>query len=128
MKRREHDIQTAFFRLIRTDPNLRGYVWATPNGGYRNKITASAMKAEGQEAGVWDVFVAIPKNAVGTGRAIGGLFVEFKVPPQSSAEKRLTESQAKFRKRLQGTYNFQIHTDAVEAYEAVKQYAESARC
>lgn len=117
MKHRESDIQKAFFRLINASP-LRGYVWATPNGGYRNKITASNMKAEGQMAGVWDVFVAIPTTCEES-----GLFIEFKAPPEKSAERRLTEAQREFRQRLQHWYGFQVHTDAIEAFEAVKLYA-----
>jgi hypothetical protein len=127
MKHRESDIQKAFFRLINAS-TLRGYVWATPNGGYRNKITASNMKAEGQMAGVWDVFIALPRMYEPAGvdawpQYCGGLFIEFKVPPQPSAEKRLTESQVEFRERLQGNYAFQIHTDAAQAFESVKEYA-----
>lgn len=122
MKHRESEIQKAFFRLINASP-LRGYVWATPNGGYRNKITASNMKAEGQMAGVWDVFVALPVHRSGGGYGCCGLFIEFKVPPQKSAENRLTDSQIEFRDRLDMNYDFQIHTDAIEAFEAVQRYA-----
>jgi hypothetical protein len=123
MKHRESDIQKAFFRLINASP-LRGYVWATPNGGYRNKITASNMKAEGQMAGVWDVFVAIADMYGQSGMyQTCGLFIEFKTPPGKSAEKRLTDPQREFRERLQGNYAFQIHTDAVQAFESVKEYA-----
>jgi hypothetical protein len=122
VKHRESDIQKAFFRLISASP-LRGYVWATPNGGRRDNITASFMKAEGQMAGVWDVFVAVPKISKAFDAFTGGMFIEFKVPPQKSAEKRLTESQQEFRERLGCAYEFQVHTDAVEAFEAVKKYA-----
>lgn len=74
-------------------------------------------------AGVWDVFVALPVHRSGGGYGCCGLFIEFKVPPQKSAENRLTDSQIEFRDRLDMNYDFQIHTDAIEAFEAVQRYA-----
>ena len=120
MRHTESAIQQSFFRLIAHDANLRGYVWATPNGGHRNKITAATMKAEGQMPGVWDVFVAIPSQG------FHGMFIEFKVQPQRSAEKRLTGPQQEFRARLREWYRFEVHTDAIEAYQAVKSYVYGA--
>lgn len=120
MRQTEHNIQFAFFNAIRRSP-FAGYVWATPNGGYRNKITASNMRKEGQMPGVWDVFVAIPAQGY------HGMFIEFKRPPQSSATKRLTEAQMDFGGRMESKgYRCEIHTSAGEAFEAVKRYAEGA--
>lgn len=117
MRHTESDIQKAFFRIIAYSPH-KGKVWATPNGGHRNKITASNMKAEGQMPGVWDVFVAIPSQGY------HGMFIEFKRPPQSSAEKRLTPAQVEFRERLKADYRFEVHTDAAAAFEALRWYTD----
>ena len=118
MKHRESEIQQAFFTLVHYDPYLDGYVWSNPNGGHRHKATAKRMKAEGQMPGVWDVFVAVCTHGY------GGMFIEFKVPPQRTAENRLTDRQREFRTRLQSDYRFEVHTDAVEAYKAVLRYTE----
>lgn len=113
----ESDIQKAFFRAVAYSPWV-GRIWATPNGGLRNKITAATMKAEGVLAGVWDVFVAIPAHGY------HGMFIEFKRPPQSSARTRLTDQQLAFAERMGHDYRMEVHTDAAEAFAAVKDYLE----
>jgi hypothetical protein len=107
----ESAIQKAFFRAVRAMP-FSGFVWATPNGGYRNKITASNMRGEGQMAGVWDVFVCLPRSGY------HGMFIEFKRPGG-----RLTQSQKEFQARIEPEgYRFEVHTEAAAAFEAVKNY------
>lgn len=72
----EHVEQMTFFQLVRPFydyvPELRSLLFAIPNGGYRDKITAAKMRAEGQKSGVPDIFCAIPKDGV------HGLFIEMK--------------------------------------------------
>lgn len=75
----EHAHQTALFvwaaqespPCIRAD--LRS-LFAIPNGGKRDAITAARLKAEGVRAGVPDIFLP-----VGKGRHLG-LFIEMKRP------------------------------------------------
>lgn len=52
-------------------PDLR-WMFAIPNGGLRNKVTASMLKAEGVKAGVPDIMLPVPKSC------FAGLFVEMK--------------------------------------------------
>ena len=47
-------------------------LFAIPNGGQRNIIVASKLKAEGVRAGVPDLFLAFPKKDA------AGLFIEMK--------------------------------------------------
>lgn len=69
----EHDIQVECVRWFAKEyPELEPFFWATPNGGYRMKSTAKAMKAEGQKAGVPDLQLAYPA------REYHGLFIEMK--------------------------------------------------
>lgn len=49
-------------------------LFAIPNGGERNVIVASRLKAEGVRAGVPDLFLAHPNNE------FHGLFIEMKKP------------------------------------------------
>ena len=72
----EHAHQRGFFCWIsqqKHDERLK-MSFAIPNGGERNKIVASRMKAEGVRQGVADVFVPIPCGQY------HGLWIEFKKP------------------------------------------------
>jgi hypothetical protein len=52
----EHAEQVAFVNWFRlTYPNV--LIFANPNGGYRSKITAGRIKAEGGVAGIPDLFI-----------------------------------------------------------------------
>ena len=83
----EHSQQVALFAWaalnFRHDERLR-LLFAIPNGGERNKIVASQMKAEGVRAGVPDLFLPVP-GLKWTAPDIGviqyhGLFIEMKKP------------------------------------------------
>lgn len=71
----EHQIQVNLMKwceLMRhTYPEL-SLMFAIPNGGLRNKIVASKLKAEGARAGVPDLFLPSPKGEY------HGLFIEMK--------------------------------------------------
>jgi len=49
-----------------------GLLWATPNGGHRNKATAGILKAEGVRRGVADLQLAVARGGA------HGLFIEVK--------------------------------------------------
>lgn len=71
----EHDEQVAFFDYVRLkakDDKRYAAVFAVPNGGHRHKTVAGKLKAEGVEAGVPDLFVAVPTAKY------PGLFIEMK--------------------------------------------------
>lgn len=91
----EHAQQVAFFawcaQQAKTDPRLK-WVHAIPNGGERNKITASRMKAEGVRSGVADVFIPIPCGQY------HGLYIEFKKPGiENHRDGGLKKDQIEFR-------------------------------
>lgn len=92
----EHGHQAALFcwatlpETLERHPDLK-YMFAIPNGGERNKITASRLKAEGVKAGVLDIFLPVPtkpqyiwSDADGAiplkfSHRFHGLFIELKV-------------------------------------------------
>lgn len=70
-KESEHDIQASCVKWFRLQ-YPKALIWATPNGGERNKIVAARLKAEGVLAGVPDLFIAEPSGYY------HGLFIEMK--------------------------------------------------
>lgn len=77
----EHAIQKAYFDWARMHPVARR-AYAIPNGGQRNKIVASKLKAEGVRKGVLDVHLPVQSGGC------AGLWLEFK-----SSTGRLTPEQ-----------------------------------
>jgi len=60
-KKEEHFIQVTMVNKLR---NAGFLVFAVPNGGARNKITASNLKREGVLAGVSDLVIVLKENVV----------------------------------------------------------------
>jgi len=71
MKQTEHEIQVACVNYFRIR-YPKGLIYAIPNGGQRNVIVASKMKAEGVLSGVPDLHIPIAK------KGYNGLYVELK--------------------------------------------------
>lgn len=72
-KDEEHRIQCACVRWFSLQyPSLHGRLFAVPNGGRRDAITAAKLKAEGVVAGVADL-ILLKRN-----RDYGALLIEMK--------------------------------------------------
>ncbi len=73
---RESRSQRLFFQRWHREHALLGFeenvLHSVPNGGFRSKVTASIMKAEGQMRGVWDVKLNVARSGK------HGLWLEFK--------------------------------------------------
>lgn len=80
-------------------PELRGRLFAVPNGGKRDEVTAARMKAEGQTAGVSDL-VLLRKS----GR-YGALLIEMK-----TERGRLSENQKRWKEAVtrDGEYRYVV--------------------
>lgn len=75
-KQSEHGAQTALFRTVAMHEAQRpelALLFAIPNGGKRDKITAAKLKAEGVKAGVPDLMLPVARGGY------HGLFIELKV-------------------------------------------------
>jgi len=69
----EHDLQVSCVRWFRyVYSNESDLLFAIPNGGWRNQVVASKLKAEGVQAGIPDLQLAIPNGKY------HGLFIEMK--------------------------------------------------
>lgn len=76
---------------------------AIPNGGKRDAVTASKLKAEGVKPGVPDTFLPIPmprRHDVPTNMMYHGLYIEFKKPSQKpkreGSKGGVSDAQMKF--------------------------------
>lgn len=89
MKDLEHRIQCSCVKYFAYQyPQYRGLLFAVPNGGARNAVTAAKLKGEGVVAGVSDLILFLPR------KGYHGLCIEMKTDKgtQSKAQK---EWQAK---------------------------------
>lgn len=110
----EHDLQVACVRWFRLQYSKWAFLlFAIPNGGKRNAITAAKLKAEGVVAGVPDLFLAIPCGGY------SGLFIEMK----NGKKGRLSESQESMIKELRAVgYRVEICRDFECFCSAVGDY------
>lgn len=114
MKQLESQHQRALFEWIRTQEKRdKRYskIFAIPNGGKRDKMTAINLKREGVLSGVWDIFVPIPQGV------FGGLFIEMKV-----GSNKLTDNQKRFKDGLETSYKFEVCYSWIEAKEVIEDY------
>lgn len=87
LKDKEHQLQCACVRWFNYEhQDLRGLLFAIPNGGKRDERTAAKLKAEGVVAGVADLMLAVPKNK-GEYTQYHGLFIEMKTDDKSSKQR-----------------------------------------
>lgn len=79
MNQEEHDIQCACVKWFAyAHPELRGLLFAVPNGGARSKATAGRLKAEGVVAGVADLIMMVPRIEEGCRNMWHALCIEMK--------------------------------------------------
>ena len=90
----EHALQVACVRWFRLQYPY-ALIYAVPNGGQRNVVVASKLKAEGATAGVPDLHIPIPR------KGYASLYIEMK----NGKAGRLSESQREMIDRLQGYGN-----------------------
>ncbi len=64
--------QKALFEWAATQPSIRDYLIAIPNGGSRHPVEAHNLKLQGVRAGVPDIFFAVPREK------FHGLWIELK--------------------------------------------------
>lgn len=120
MKNLEFQIQKAFFEWVAVSkkqyPALE-LIYAIPNGGHRNIVTARNLKLTGTKAGIPDVHLPVPKEKPYT-EFYAGLWIEFK-----AGKGKLSPAQTAYIDMLR-IYRHQVHVcnDAAKAIEIVKDY------
>ena len=93
-KNLEHEAQVAVFKwaaMARGEfPDL-SRMFAIPNGGARNPITAKNLKAEGVRAGVLDICLPVARFGADGQLQHHGLFIEMKIKPNTVSELQAAE-------------------------------------
>jgi hypothetical protein len=114
----EHAHQTALFMWSiiagMNEPLLR-LMFAIPNGGERNVIVATNLKAEGVKSGVPDVMLPVPRGNH------AGLFIEMK--KLKGAGSRVAPEQAEWHKNLTAQfYRVEVCWGWLEARAVICNY------
>lgn len=114
IKDREHQLQCGCVNWFRFQyPQLKERLFAVPNGGQRNLIVASKLKAEGVLAGVADLILLVKT------KKYGALLIEMKAPKgkqsisQKQWEMHLTKDQEY---KYVICYSFEEFKSAIEEY------------
>ena len=96
-------------------PELARCMFAIPNGGFRVKKEAYALKRQGVKAGVSDITIQVARGGY------HGFWLELKVKPNKT-----TKDQEKFLEvmKQQGYYAV-VAYGAIEAIEHIKRYMDS---
>lgn len=124
----EHDHQVEIFKWAKLhetrEPRLK-LLYAIPNGGLRNKITAAGLKAEGVKAGVPDMCLPVPwvKILPQTTMSLiftwSALYIELKKP----GGRKPTKTQLKIHELLQSECNrVEVCYGHGEAITVLKEY------
>ena len=119
MRYTEHDEQVKLIQWATLNtaahPEL-AMLYAIPNGGQRNIITAAKLKAEGVKSGVPDLFLAVAKTV--DGKQKHGLYIEMK-----SAKGKTSHSQKWWLEHLAiGGYETAVCYSFDEARKAICGY------
>lgn len=113
----EHQIQCACVRWFSYQyPQLKGRLFAVPNGGKRSRKTASEMKAEGVVPGVSDL-ILLKRN-----RDYGALLVEMKTPKGSQ-----TDTQKEWQRTMtaDGEYRYVVCRSLDDFMREVNDYLKN---
>ncbi len=109
-------------------PELK-WMFAVPNGGLRDKITSGRLKAAGLKAGIWDIFLPVPRieylekdNQYGPLQHIHwcGLFIEMKKKGNNT-----TPEQIAFGAAMANNYKLEVCWSWIEARDAIIKYLEN---
>ena len=111
MNQPEHQLQVNCINWMRYQHPKR-LIFAIPNGGNRNVITAKKLKAEGVKAGIPDLFLAVPNNEH------SGLFIELKAGKNKPTDKQneIIEYLKNVGYRCEVIYNFDDFRATVNDY------------
>lgn len=98
-------------------PQLARLLFAVPNGGARNKVTASVLKSEGVTAGVADLILFAPRGG------FHALCIEMKTETG-----RQSSEQKEWQREVEGQgYKYVLCRTFEDFFEMVVNYLESSK-
>lgn len=112
--------QITLIKRCSYNPILRDYLFAIPNGGYRNPQEAASLKRQGVKAGVPDLCLSYPS------KSSHGLYIELKRPIVKGENKpAVTIEQRMWVERLNKVgYKAVICYGWEHAWEVLLEYLE----
>lgn len=118
MRHRESNLQKACVTWFRYQfPGLRNMLFAVPNGGYRSKVEAGIMKAEGVVPGVSDLILLVPMGGY------GALCLEMK-----DAKGKQSKSQREWQLETEKVGNkYAVCRSIIEFMNVVNEYLNDKR-
>lgn len=114
---REEAEQIALFQWASYYPFVLEYLFAIPNGGFRNKLEAKRLKAAGVKKGVSDIFFALPVMQA------SGLWIELKAPKPHDT-KVTPEQSAWIERMVRAGYMAGIAYGWVQASQYIENYLQ----
>lgn len=116
MKKLESELQSSCIKWFRFSfPQFKMMLFAIPNGGHRNIITAARLKREGVISGIPDMFLSIPRNG------FHGMYIEMK-----HGNNKLTENQDRFfQSAIKHNYKCQVINSLDQFIREVTYYINS---
>ncbi len=120
----EHAEQAALFEwigLMAKRHRAFRTIFAIPNGGWRHKVTARILQAEGVQPGVPDIFCAFPSRKLKK----HGLFIELKRADGTASDVRPSQRDWGDRLRSHG-YAVVVCFGEKEARKAICTYLDVA--
>ena len=110
----EHRLQCACVQWFRMQyPELRGRLFAVPNGGRRDAVTGAKLRDEGVTAGVADL-ILLRRNS-----RYGALLIEMKTPKGKQSESQKAWQQAVC---AQDEYRYVVCRSLEEFMNEVNEY------
>jgi hypothetical protein len=124
MKRNDehYKIQAGIVTWARYQHNGAEWLYATPNGGLRDKATGGKLKAEGVLAGVLDLFLPVLRFKFCDINP--GLYLEIKLPEeQTHKDGGLSPAQVRFINFVESQgYKTKVVYATMEGIEAIREY------
>jgi hypothetical protein len=109
MQNRESDLQSACVQWFRLQyPQLAPLLFAIPNGGYRNNLTAIRLKREGVVSGVADLILLRPNSEYTS------LCIEMKTD-----KGRQTTRQRQWQEAAEANFNKYVICRSFEEFQSV---------
>jgi hypothetical protein len=119
-----HKIQAGIVKWARYQRNGAEWLYATPNGGLRDKKTGGKLKAEGVLAGVLDLFLPVTVWLTGRCFPCPGFYIEVKLPEERAKKNGgLSPAQVRFRDFVKSKgYKTKVVYATMEGIDAIREY------